>query len=162
MHSTCPTPPTWNWSLTTAEASLAEYQWNFNIQRQLPGNVLVEVGYYGNKLDHMWRQIDGNPAPPEPGNINANRPYHSTLVPGTGDPITLADVVRIQKDGWSAYNGLQAKIEKRYTNGLTFIASYAYSKTIALGDTAGVQNEQDWISDKGVSSPDVESHLFCS
>ncbi len=62
----------------------------------------------------MWRQIDGNPAPPEPGNINSNRPYTSTLVPGTGDTITLADVVRIQKDGWSAYNALQAKIEKRY------------------------------------------------
>jgi hypothetical protein len=140
----------------------ADYQWNFNIQRQLPGNVLLEVGYYGNKLDHMWRQIDGNPAPPEPGNINANRPYHSTLVPGTGDTITLADVVRIQKDGWSAYNGLQAKIEKRYTNGLTFIASYAYSKTIALGDTAGVQNEQDWMADKAVSSLDVTHHFVGS
>lgn len=140
----------------------ADYQWNFNIQRQLPGGVLFEVGYYGNKLDHMWRQIDGNPAPPEPGNINANRLYHSTLVPGTGDTITLADVVRIQKDGWSAYNGLQAKIEKRYTNGLTFIASYAYSKTIALGDTAGVQNEQDWMADKAVSSLDVRQHFVGS
>jgi len=140
----------------------ADYQWNFNIQRQLPGGILLEVGYYGNKLDHMWRQIDGNPAPPEPGNINANRLYHSTLVPGTGDTITLADVVRIQKDGWSAYNGLQAKIEKRYTNGLTFIASYAYSKTIALGDTAGVQNEQDWMADKAVSSLDVTQHFVGS
>ena len=139
-----------------------DYQWNFNIQRQLPGGILFEVGYYGNKLDHMWRQIDGNPAPPEPGNINSNRPYHSTLVPGTGDTITLADVVRIQKDGWSAYNGLQAKIEKRYTNGLTFIASYAYSKTIALGDTAGVQNEQDWMADKAVSSLDVTQHFVGS
>ena len=140
----------------------ADYQWNFNVQRQLPGSILMEVGYYGNKLDHMWRQLDGNPAPPEPGNINSNRPYHSTLVPGTGDVITLADVVRIQKDGWSAYNGLQAKIEKRYTNGLTFIASYAYSKTIALGDTAGVQNQQDWMADKAVSSMDVTHHFVGS
>jgi hypothetical protein len=140
----------------------ADYQWNFNIQRQLPGSILVEVGYYGNKLDHMWRQIDGNPASPEPGNINSNRPYQSTLVPGTDDTITLADVVRIQKDGWSAYNGLQAKIEKRYTNGLTFIASYAYSKTIALGDTAGGQNELDWMADKSVSSLDVTHHFVGS
>ena len=58
-----------------------DYQWNFNIQRQLPGGILLEVGYYGNKLDHMWRQIDGNPAPPEPGNINSNRIYHSTACP---------------------------------------------------------------------------------
>jgi len=139
-----------------------DYQWNFNIQRQLPGGILVEVGYYGNKLDHMWRQIDGNPAPPEPGNINANRRYTSTLVPGTPYAITLADVVRIQKDGWSAYNGLQAKIEKRYANGLTFIASYAYSKTIALGDTAGVQNQQDWREDIAVSSLDMTQHFVGS
>ena len=53
-----------------------DYQWNFNIQRQLPGGILLEAGYYGNKLDHMWRQIDGNPAPPEPGNINAEPALH--------------------------------------------------------------------------------------
>jgi hypothetical protein len=139
-----------------------DYQWNFNIQRQLPGSILVEVGYYGNKLDHMWRQIDGNPAPPEAGNINANRLYHSTEVPGTGDTITLANIVRIQKDGWSDYNSLQAKIEKRFSKGLTFIASYAYSKTIALGDTAGVQNQLDWMADKSVSSLDMTQHFVGS
>jgi hypothetical protein len=139
-----------------------DYQWNFNIQRELPGNILMEIGYYGNKLDHMWWQLDGNPAPPEPGNINANRLYTSTVVPNTGDTITLANVVRIQKDGWSAYNSLQAKIEKRYTNGLTFIASYAYSKTLALGDTAGVQNQQDWMADKAVSSLDMRQHFVGS
>jgi hypothetical protein len=136
-----------------------DYQWNFNIQRQLPGGILLEVGYYGNKLNHMWRQIDGNPASPEPGNVNSNRRFTSAEVPGTGYTISLADVVRIQKDGWSAYNGLQAKIEKRYTNGVTFIASYAYSKTIALGDTAGVQNQQDWMADKAVSSLDMRQHF---
>ena len=139
-----------------------DYQWNFNIQRQLPGGILLEVGYYGNKLDHMWRQIDGNPAPPEPGNINSNRPYNSTLVPGTDDTITLANVVRIQKDGWSAYNALQAKIEKRYSNGLTFIASYAYSKAIALGDTAAVQDQQDWMADKALSSLNMTQHFVGS
>lgn len=139
-----------------------DYQWNFNIQRQLPGSILLEVGYYGNKLDHMWRQIDGNPAPPEPGNINANRPYRGTVVPGTDDTISLANVVRIQKDGWSDYNSMQAKIEKRYSNGLTFIASYAYSRTIALGDTAAVQNQLDWMADRSVSSLDMTQHFVAS
>jgi len=139
-----------------------DYQWNFNVQRQLPGGVLLEVGYYGNKLDHMWRQIDGNSAPPEPGNINSNRLYTSTVVPGTDDTITLANVVRIQKDGWSAYNALQAKVEKRYAHGLTFIGSYAYSKSIALGDTAGVQNQLDWMADKAVSSLDMRQHFVGS
>jgi len=107
----------------------------------------------------MWRQIDGNPAPPIPGNINSNRRFTSTVVPGTGYAITLADVVRLQKDGWSAYNALQAKLVKRYRNGLTFIASYAYSKAIALGDTSGVQNQLDWRADIAVSSLDMRQHF---
>jgi hypothetical protein len=139
-----------------------DYQWNFNVQRQLPGGILLEAGYYGNKLDHMWRQIDGNPAPPEAGNINSNRLYTSTLVPGTGDTITLGAVTRIQKDGWSAYNALQTKIEKRYSKGLTFIASYAYSKTIALGDSSGVQNQLDWRADIADSGQDMRQHFVGS
>jgi len=43
-------------------------QWNLDIQRELHGGILIEAGYYGNKLDHMWRKIDGNPAPPGSGN----------------------------------------------------------------------------------------------
>jgi hypothetical protein len=137
-------------------------QFNFDVQRQLPGGILLEVGYYGNKFQHNWRQLDGNPAPPIPGNINANRPYKTTVVPGTGATITLADVVRIQKDGYSNYNALQAKIEKRYAHGLTFIASYAYSKTMGLGDTSGVQNALNWAADRAVSSQDVTQHFVGS
>jgi len=136
-------------------------EWNFDIQRELPRGILVEVGYYGNKFDHNWWQLDGNAPPPEPGNINSNRPFTSTLVPGAGT-ITLADVLRISKDGYSRYNGLQAKIEKRYTSGVTFIASYAYSKTMGLGDTNGVQNPQDWDADRAVSSQDMTQHFVGS
>lgn len=137
-------------------------QWNFNIQRELPGGILFEIGYYGNKLDHMWWQTDGNPAAPVPGNVNANRRYHSVLVPGTTDTITLADVVRISKDGYSDYNALQAKIEKRYSKGLTFIVAYQYSKTIGLGDTTGVQNPLDWDADRSVASQDMTQHFVGS
>jgi hypothetical protein len=137
-------------------------QFNFDIQHQLPGGVLFEIGYYGNKFDHNWRQLDGNPAPPEPGNINANRPFTSTVVPGTGATITLADVVRIQKDGYSNYNALQAKVEKRYAKGLTFIASYSFSKTMGIGDTAGVQNALNWTAERAVSSQDVTQHFVGS
>jgi hypothetical protein len=137
-------------------------QFNFDIQRQLPGGVLLEVGYYGNKFQHNWRQLDGNPASPIPGNINSNRPYKTTTVPGTGATITLADVVRIQKDGYSNYNALQAKLEKRYANGLTFIASYSFSKTMGIGDTSGVQNALNWNAERAVSAQDVTHHAVAS
>ena len=135
-------------------------QWNLDVQRELPGGVLFEAGYYANKFDHNWRQIDGNPAAPIAGNINANRRYTSTIVQGV--PITLADVVREQKDGYSRYNGLQVKLEKRFAKGLTFIASYAYSKTMALGDTAGTQDARNWRADRAISSLDMTQHFVGS
>jgi len=139
-------------------------QWNFNIQRQLAGGILIEVGYYGNNLEHAWRQFDGNPAPPEAGNTNANRLYKSTLFPGTPYTVSLADVIRIQKDGYSHYNALQAKAEKRYAKGLTFIAAYSYSKSIALGEnqSGGVQIPWDWAADRAVSSQDMTHHFVGS
>lgn len=149
-------------SYDRSDATPYDQQWNFNIQRQLPGGIVLEAGYYGNKLDHMWRQIDGNPAPPEPGTVNLNREFTSTTVPGTTDTITLGAVTRIQKDGYSNYNAMQAKLEKRYSKGVTFIASYAYSKTMALGDASGVQNPLNWRADYALSSQDMRQHFVGS
>ena len=60
-----------------AVAPMAQ-QFNFDIQRQLPGGVLFEIGYYGNKFEHNWRQLDGNPAPPIAGKNLAN-PFGAIL-----------------------------------------------------------------------------------
>jgi hypothetical protein len=136
-----------------------DYQWNLNVQRQLPGGVLIEVGYVGNNFDHNWWSIDGNPAPPGPGSINPRRIFTTTTVPGVPGTITLSNIKRIQKDGYSRYNALQTKIEKRYANGLSFIASYAYSKTMALGDAAGLQNPLDWAAEYAVAGQDVTHHF---
>jgi hypothetical protein len=137
-------------------------QWNLDIQRELHGGILIEAGYYGNKLDHMWRKIDGNPAPPGAGTANLRRQFLSAAVPGTGSSITLADVIRIQKDGYTRYNGLQVKIEKRYSKGVTFLASYGWSKTLSLGDTDFVQNPWNWAADRSVAGQDVTHHLVGS
>jgi hypothetical protein len=110
------------------------YQWNADVQRELPGGVVLDVGYNANRYVNDWRQIDGNPAPPGAGNINARRRFTSTLVPGTTDVITLSNVVRVQKDGWSRYHALLTKLEKRYANGVSILASYTLSKTTALGN----------------------------
>lgn len=146
-----------------------DQQWNLNIQRELPLGILTEVGYYANKFDHNWWQVDGNPAPSTPtsllpsSGINGNRAFTSTTIPVSGDPtITLADVIRIRKEGWSQYNGLQLKAEKRYSDGLTFIASYAYSKTIGIGDISGIQNQADIDAERAVTNTDMRHHFVGS
>jgi Carboxypeptidase regulatory-like domain/TonB dependent receptor len=142
-----------------------DYQWNLNVQRQLPGGFLLEVGYVGNDFDHNWWSIDGNPAPltaTPAGSLNSRRIYTSAAVPGTPYTISLSNVKRIQKSGYSRYNALQTKLEKRYANGLSLIASYSYSKTMALGDAAGLQNPFDWAAEYAVAGQDVTQHFVGS
>jgi len=136
------------------------YQWNLNVQRELPGQVVVEVGYNANHFVNDWRQIDGNPAPPGPGDINARRRFTSAVVPGTGDVISLSNVVRIQKDGWSRYRALQAKVEKRYSKGVSVLASYAWSHTTALGSF--FQNVNDVDAEVGLADNDRPHHFVAS
>ena len=105
-------------------------QWNLNVQRELPARFVVEVGVPGQPTwINNWRSIDGNPAPPGPGNINSRRLYRTAAIPGTSDVVTLANVTRIQKDGWCRYHALQTKLEKRFGHGLSALAAYAWSRT---------------------------------
>jgi hypothetical protein len=139
-------------------------QWNINIQRELPGGVLLEVGYAGNSLRRSWMQYDANQAAPMAGNTNANRPYKTVSVPGTPYTVSLADIARIAKLGYSTYNALQIKAERRYRNGISLLAAYGYSKTMALGEnqSGGVQNSANLDADRAVSSQDMTHHLVAS
>jgi Carboxypeptidase regulatory-like domain len=144
--------------------------WNINVQRALPADIVVEIGYYGNKFDHNWWQVDGNPAPATPtdklpaAGINANRLYKSTTIPNVaGNPtINLGTVSRVWKEGWSQYNGLQIKAEKRYSKGVTFLTSYSYSKTLGVGDVPDFQNPNDIESERSVVNTDMRHHFVGS
>ena len=136
------------------------YQWNINVQRELPGGVVAEIGYDSNRLVNNWRSIDANPAPPGPGNINSRRLYRTAVVPTTGDVITLANVTRIQKDGWSQYRALQTKLEKRYAKGVSLLASYTYSRTVGL--EGGYQDPNDIAAEIGRTSNDRPHYFVAS
>src|SRR5438132_2239835 len=74
--------------------------------------------------------------------------------------------------GQSTYNALQAKLERRFRNGLNVLASYTYSKTLtdadsayagltafSSSDTFTAQNPRDLKSEKALSYQDVP-HAF--
>lgn len=108
-------------------------QWNFNVQRQIGASWLLEAGYSGAKGVHLLNRYDGNFAPPGPGNINANRPIRSIVIPPSGFVASpLGGVYRNVFNGNSNYHALVAKIEKRLSKGLTLLSSFTWSK--AIGD----------------------------
>ena len=95
-------------------------EWNFNVQRELSGNLLVEVAYVGSKSTHLQSQLDLNQDPvPGPGDIQSRRPHPQ-----------FGSFTNLLNRGNSTYNGLQFKVEKRAGHGLTFLSAFTFSKSI--------------------------------
>ncbi len=124
-------------------------EWNFNIQRQFPGNILLEIAYVGSKSTHLQTLLDPNQDPtPGPGDVQSRRRY-----PQYG-PFT--DIVN---RGNSSYNALEIKGEKRLSNGLMFLSAFTYSKS--MNDQPEIccsspwpQNSFDVAADRGPSDFD--------
>ena len=112
-------------------------QWNFNIQRKLPGAVVVDAGYVGSKgtrlivtfgdLNRPIAVVD--PRTPGLASLNARRPNQDFPRAVTGD----------KSIGNSIYHSLQVKAERRFALGLTFLTAYTYSKAISGPSDIGGQ-----------------------
>ena len=80
----------------------------------------------------------------------------------------------LENAGQSTYNALQAKVERRFRNGLNLLAAYTYSKTLTNADsslpffstfgtnTFGAQNAYNLKAEKAVSYQDVPHNLVLS
>ena len=116
--------------------------WDLNMQRSLGKNLLLEVGYVGTKGTKLPRFIEANPAIYIPGFDSLGDPLST---PGNADQrrihsgCTLADppsTCQFSSTGLiagianSSYNALEASLRKRFSHGLSFLASYTYSKAI--------------------------------
>jgi hypothetical protein len=117
------------------------WKWSFDIQRELPSNIAVTVGYVGTKGTHIGNSIGNfNQAPPSPDtNVQARRPYQEFYDPATPHLgiQALGNIRYLDSYGNSFYHGLQFKADRRYSNGLSLGAAYTYSKTHGDGEAGG-------------------------
>jgi hypothetical protein len=105
-------------------------EWNVAIQRELMPNMALEVAYVGSKGTHLENLYPFNVPRVDP---NDNRPYQDRL------PFpAFSSGTMLSNSNNSTYHSLQIKLEKRYSNGLSFLASYAWQK--ALDGTSNDQN----------------------
>jgi hypothetical protein len=66
------------------------YQWNFSIERQLPGGMGVTVSYVGSRGAHLWDILEGNPGVPDQM-LDAQNPQCGTaLAPPNCTPAGVA------------------------------------------------------------------------
>lgn len=148
-------------------------QWNMNIQRELGKEMVMEVGYYATKGNHLPTRWNGNYALPGAGNINNRRRFTSVPFPGIDHiirPLTIVD--RHDWFGNSTFHSLQGRLEKRFSSGLSFMNAYTFSRTIgdtsgfagaggAPGDPQGFQNPLNRQLEKGLDPQHVK-HRFVS
>lgn len=129
----------------------------FSIQRELPFQLVLDAGYIGNYGVNLPVMGDINQAAPQPTptsnlSLNARRPIQG-----------FGAVSWFNTGGYSYYNGLQVKLQRRFANGLHFLNSFTYSKTMdnstqALDDRNGnqssVQDIHNLASEKAASTYD--------
>jgi hypothetical protein len=102
-------------------------QWNFDIQQRINSSMLLDVNYVGNHDSHLALLTVINNRAPGPGPTTTNKPYPA-----------YAGISFIRSIGDANYNGLQTKLEKRFSGGLQFISSYTYAKCIDNGPGTNV------------------------
>ena len=102
-------------------------QWNFNVQRSLFHNYMVEIAYVGSQGRNMLVKGDPNQARPVVGvsDSNVNRPY-AQISPA------LRTTGQVQSRGTLDYNALLVKFQRRFANNFSFMNSYTYGKAIDL------------------------------
>jgi hypothetical protein len=112
------------WSMAPGYRDPAFHQWNLNVQREF-GSYLMTVGYVGTRGTHLPFVTDYNYARYIPGqstvaNLDLRRPYY--------EPLTIVEWG--ESSGNSTYHSAQLSMQKRFTHGVSIVASYTFSKAL--------------------------------
>jgi hypothetical protein len=144
----------------SANKPAMDQSWSVDIERDLPFNIMLDAAYVGSHTVRTWT---GNE------NINQVNPSYlslgNTLYEDVNSPDAVAAGIKLpypgftgsvnqalrpfpqyatiydayQPTGYIDYDSFQLRLEKRYSNGLSFLGAYTLSKSIGVAgsDTFG-------------------------
>jgi hypothetical protein len=145
--------------------------YNMQLQTKLANNLVLEVGYVGQRGLHLLETVSQNQAL----SASASNPIRgvttNTLtnlterVPVLG--FSPSGASYIQSEGKSWYNGLEVSLNKRFSNGVQFQAAYTFAKDMStdLNSTSYVNGGQAYGNQDSAASrygPDqfIRPHRF--
>jgi hypothetical protein len=139
--------------------------WNFEIERELPGNMMIDIGYVGNHGTHLvgeaFQQFNFVPT----SDLLKYKNQINTVVPITSvysgrtaqalqqiwgsstlplstllEPYPAFGAIQnnVGFEGESTYNGLNVRLQKKYSSGWTFVAAYTFSKLMTNPEVANL------------------------
>jgi hypothetical protein len=134
--------------------------WNFGVQQELGFNTVWEISYAGSAGKKMYEFRNVNqPLPTADPNADVD--------PRRPRPFLGSDLTYWCSCGGSTYHSLQTKVEKRFSNNLSFLGAYTFGKSIdeqsqaSLGfdNSSSVRSEYNYRWDKARSDFD-QTHRF--
>jgi len=142
-------------------------EWNLGIQHQLAQNWVAQVAYVGTRAYHLWNHevSDLNqPFAPLDSNFsdatgNMGRPYFGVL-PDLSNVLPL-DFPQLQM----FYNAFQTSLNKRFSNGFNFLASYTLAHNLGNADGnvgAAIQDAHHPEREYGPVLPDLRHRFVVS
>jgi hypothetical protein len=136
---TDPEPPPLLFSLDPKLVTPYMQQWHLSTQYELPSNTVFELTYAGSRGLKQYIYLNGNQAAPNP---DPDLPFADRR------PLPQIDgsIGWFRSAGWSNYDSLQTRVEKRFSHGLTFLASYTWAHALDIASNAdlGAQNGGDF------------------
>jgi len=155
--------------------------WHLTIQKSFAKDWLLETAYVGTAGVKLPRFIEGNPAIYVPGqstpvNVDQRRLFSGCTLTNPNSCI-YGSVGEIAGIANSSYNALESSLRKRFSHGLSFLASYTFSKAIddvstfsiaqsasqpVAGENDLAQNPFDLAAERGRSMFDARHRMVLS
>jgi len=149
--------------------------WNFGLQRDLPGNVMMEVNYVGSRGTRLLRLVDGNPPQPAlvtqllAGGVPPDQlQFNNLWFLGAANNTAFLHAEVFNNAASSVYHALQANVTKRMSHGLVFQGAYTWAHAIdnasdpltpASSNQSFPRNSLNLAAERGNSDLDVRQRL---
>ena len=146
------------------------HKWNVILQRELPGNMALEVGYTGNHQAHQII-LSNTDTFPNLGTTNSSITSGSLqeIQPACPPPTCVSvgnGLTETVSNGWGNYHAASVKLERRFSKGLQFLSAYTWSHALANANTTlsgslnwGFPNDTNWASGYSNAAWDIR-HSF--
>jgi hypothetical protein len=142
-------------------------QWNLTVQKELPGNMLLETAYIAN-VGHKLSgpDVNINQIPLVDGRGPAAQSQRARRFPQFGDIDRLTPAW-----GNSTYHSMNVKVEKRFSHGLNLLGNYTWAKFIddvegsselGGGEGSGYQHIDARGLDKSLAGADLRHRVAFS
>ncbi len=136
--------------------------WSFTIERELPWQSMIEVGYAGSRGIHIPFAWNPNEVQPGIGSQASRR-----LIPELSN---MSNIIQIDNRNMSVYHGLQTKFVKQYSGGLQILFGYTFGKSLDYGgsvasgggSTGSPQTVTNLRAGRGPSGFDVKHRAVTS